>query len=326
MSSARTLVIGDIHGCWDELQQLLEACDRQPDDEVLSLGDMIDRGPNPLEVVRFFMNDPAASAILGNHEDSHLRVRAGEPLVPKDSAVVTRHQLGAFYDEALDWFATLPLSAQRHGHLIVHAGFIPGLSFAEQPRQALLRGRMPWMKSLFDNSHTYWWERYEGELPIVHGHYYGHGLSEQPRHVNGTWGIDNGACFGGYLTALILPEGRTVQVKASADHWQQVRLAHSELLQDWHAQVRADREAKKKHRIVNRTEIEGVRIDGDFLISYYGTEQGGPWIGRLLKTIEAAADEGRLSSMEGLLTFLPKRDPGVAPELEELELAAKGGN
>ena len=64
-SSRRTLVIGDIHGCWDELQELLDACERRPEDEVLSLGDMVDRGPKPLEVVRFFMTDPTASAILG---------------------------------------------------------------------------------------------------------------------------------------------------------------------------------------------------------------------------------------------------------------------
>jgi hypothetical protein len=311
MNTARTLVIGDIHGCWEELQALLLACERAPEDEVLAVGDLVDRGPKPLEVVRFIMNDPNAHSLLGNHEDSHLRIRAGEPLHPEDSSVVTRHQLAEAYDEVLDWFATLPLYQERHGHLVVHAGFIPGLSLEEQPRQAILRGRMPWMKSLFDNSQAHWWERYEGTMPIVHGHYFGHGLGEKPRHANNTWGIDNGACFGGSLTALILPEGRTVQVQAATDHWKAVRAAHSALIDEWHAQVRAAREARKKTRKRHHVELDGEAIDGDFLLSYYGAKEGGPWIGELLRRIHSAVEEGRLGTIEGLEAFLPRSQPGA---------------
>ncbi len=317
MDSTRTLVVGDIHGCWDELQDLLVACDRQPDDAVVALGDLVDRGPKPLEVVHFFETDPAATSILGNHEDSHLRIRTGELRHQEDSTVVTQHQLGASYDEVLDWFATLPLYLLRHGHLLVHAGFIPDVPLEEQPRQALLRGRMPWMRSLFDNSQAYWWERYRGELPIVHGHYFGHGLGEEPRHVNGTWGIDNGACFGGSLTALILPEGRTVQVQARANHFKEVRRTHSALIGEWHARVEAARQARKQSLFVERAEIEGVLLDGDFLLAYYGVQEGGPWVGKLLNQIEEAVQKGRLCSLEGLEELLPRTTPGAAPELED---------
>ena len=50
----RTIIIGDIHGCYDELIALLKKCERKPSDEVISIGDMVDRGPKPWEVVEFF--------------------------------------------------------------------------------------------------------------------------------------------------------------------------------------------------------------------------------------------------------------------------------
>ena len=74
----RTIIVGDIHACWQELQRLLERCGRTSEDEVVSVGDLVDRGPEPAEVVRFFREDGNAIAILGNHEDRHVRIVDGE--------------------------------------------------------------------------------------------------------------------------------------------------------------------------------------------------------------------------------------------------------
>ncbi len=89
--------MGDIHACWDEFRRLLEACGRRAEDEVVSIGDLVDRGPDPLPVVEFFMNDPNAAAILGNHEDKHIRTRTGE-LQPALSQQIAKLQMGASYD------------------------------------------------------------------------------------------------------------------------------------------------------------------------------------------------------------------------------------
>lgn len=60
-------IIGDIAGRYDELQLLLK---KMPEaDLILSVGDMIDRGPKSREVLEFFMNTPGTEAIYGNHED-----------------------------------------------------------------------------------------------------------------------------------------------------------------------------------------------------------------------------------------------------------------
>ena len=181
-------------------------------------GDLVDRGPKPKEVVQFFMNDEHAHVILGNHEDKHIRIRKGE-LEASLSQVICKAQLGDFYDEAVDYFESFPLYLQAHDCLIVHAGFVPNTPLEEQPRNAFLRGRMPWMKSHYDKSHGGWWEHYKGQKTIIYGH------SSHPFvHIqNNTYGLDTGCCHGKTLSALILPERTIVEVNSDKDHWTEIR-------------------------------------------------------------------------------------------------------
>ena len=74
MTTSRTIVVGDIHGCFEELQTLLASINFHEKDELISIGDLVDRGPHPKEVISFFMNTPNAYAIMGNHEDKHVRL------------------------------------------------------------------------------------------------------------------------------------------------------------------------------------------------------------------------------------------------------------
>jgi serine/threonine protein phosphatase 1 len=226
--SKRTFVIGDIHGCHAELMTLLGKCGRTAMEEVICVGDLVDRGPEPAEVVRFFMEDGNARSLMGNHEDKHIRMRQGE-LDGSASQAICRVQLAGEYGKAVDYFETMPLYLERMGCIIVHAGMVPGLPVKKQPRQALLRGRMPWMKSSYDKAGEPWWSRYEGRQPVIYGHSY----HRRPHVENGTYGIDTGCCHGGFLTALVLPEMRIVQVPARKDHWKSVRAAHTETVESW---------------------------------------------------------------------------------------------
>src|SRR4051812_11859345 len=64
----RTLVIGDIHGCFDELSELLEKAALTNDDRVVSVGDLIVKGPKSREVLDLFAGDARFSAVIGNHD------------------------------------------------------------------------------------------------------------------------------------------------------------------------------------------------------------------------------------------------------------------
>jgi serine/threonine protein phosphatase 1 len=218
MSTSRTIVIGDIHACFEELQDLLDLISFTENDELISIGDLVDRGPYPKEVVTFFMKQENAHAIMGNHEDKHIRIFDGE-LDPSYSQIICRDQLGSFYKTAIEYFRTLPLFLRRHDFWLVHAGLLPNIPPNQQPRNTLLRGRMPWMSSNYDKSHGGWWRHYTGTDSVVYGHSVFHDV-----HIeNNTYGLDTGVCHGQRLSAMILETRQIIQIEAREDHWKKLR-------------------------------------------------------------------------------------------------------
>ena len=73
-----TLIIGDIHGCYYELQALLDKAGLGDEDAVIGIGDVVDRGPETPQVVDFFRKTPNTMAIMGNHERKHVRAARHE--------------------------------------------------------------------------------------------------------------------------------------------------------------------------------------------------------------------------------------------------------
>ncbi len=117
------LVIGDVQGCLDSLQALLA---RVPDAErLLFVGDIVNRGPQSLETLRFVraLGDRAI-VLLGNHDLHLLAVAAGiRPLHADDTL---QEILDApDRDELIDWLRRRPLAHFEAGALFVHAGVLP---------------------------------------------------------------------------------------------------------------------------------------------------------------------------------------------------------
>ena len=81
------------------------------------------------------------------------------------------------------------------------------------------------MKDAYDKSRGGWWQYYHGDTPVIYGHY----VHNSPLIQNNTYGIDTGCCHRGFLTGIILPERRIVQVKSIRDHWKDVRETYSYL-------------------------------------------------------------------------------------------------
>ena len=67
----RTFVIGDIHGCFDELMELLEKVGLQEEDRLVSLGDIVDRGNKSKEVYAYLRHRKHTKVLVGNHERKH---------------------------------------------------------------------------------------------------------------------------------------------------------------------------------------------------------------------------------------------------------------
>ena len=124
-----TYAIGDVQGCYDELRKLLAECGfRRGRDKLWFVGDLVNRGPKSLEVLRFVASlGDAAVSVLGNH-DLHLvaQYEGIEKLKAKDTF---QDVLDAPDARALvDWLRERPMMHAADGYAMVHAGLLPGWS------------------------------------------------------------------------------------------------------------------------------------------------------------------------------------------------------
>lgn len=127
-----TYAIGDIQGCYEPLRQLLNQVGFSPDrDRLWLVGDLVNRGPHSLEVLRFIKGlGASAITVLGNH-DLHLVVHAAghSRRYPEDTldAVLAAPDR----DELLAWLRSRPLCHAEGGYTLVHAGLLPQWSVAD---------------------------------------------------------------------------------------------------------------------------------------------------------------------------------------------------
>ena len=125
-------LIGDLQGCHDAFARLLAEIGFSPSrDRLTVLGDLVNRGPQSLAVLRTVRDlGNAADALLGNHDLHLLAVAHG--VRPEHKSDTLREILDAPDREAwLDWLRQRPLALEREGWLCVHAGVAPAWSAAQ---------------------------------------------------------------------------------------------------------------------------------------------------------------------------------------------------
>lgn len=219
-----TLIIGDIHGCYDELQALLDASGIADDEPIIALGDLLDRGPQPQAVLDFFRDTPNASSIRGNHDQAHINAYYGTSK-PRLAQLLTRWYLGGNYRAAVNYLQTLPRSMELDDAVLVHAYYEPGVALEDQVPEVAL-GLKEGDKRLTTRYERPWFDLYDGEKPIIVGHK-DYTSMEKPFIIAGrVYGIDTRCVFGGALTGLLLPQWTFVRVKASRNHYAKLRRAH----------------------------------------------------------------------------------------------------
>jgi len=230
----RTLVIGDIHGELTMLKELLQkvAYDAATD-ELILLGDYIDRGPDSKGVLDFVQSLKAHGAIClsGNHEQ--LMLEAFEDRSTDDwlhwlhtaGGVATLTSYG-FDIEAIeqsmscDGFLTVEIAAhldvirsldiyvERDDYIFVHGGVDPEIPLSITPKHRLM-----WIRSEFHDN-------YRGKKTVVFGHTPTPRLHKERGNFapyfgdNRIIGLDGGAVFGGALHCLVLPERRVLSINA----------------------------------------------------------------------------------------------------------------
>src|ERR1044071_9213832 len=110
---SRTIVVGDIHGCYDELMELMKKVDLKDDDRVVAVGDLITKGPKNREVLKLFMADKRYSSVIGNHDLTLRRRWNGEDVKLKQAQKQTNKELKADRDAFTDRKSTRPNSSHE---------------------------------------------------------------------------------------------------------------------------------------------------------------------------------------------------------------------
>jgi bis(5'-nucleosyl)-tetraphosphatase (symmetrical) len=121
--------IGDIQGCCDELEALLQRCHFSADrDELWFVGDLVNRGPKSLETLRFVRALGAnATVVLGNHDLHLLALAHGSKRKHKQGDTLDAILQAPDREQLLEWLSGRPLAVfdEPRGDLLVHAGLVP---------------------------------------------------------------------------------------------------------------------------------------------------------------------------------------------------------
>ena len=225
----RQFIIGDIHGCFAELQELLDKAGLAEDDEIIALGDIVDRGPDSPRVLQFFQSHPQARSLVGNHERKHIRSFHRE-IAPALSQVISRQQFGAEYPQAIEFMQTFPRAIELSDALLVHGFFEPDVPL-EQQRDTVLIGTLSGEKYLSETYARPWYELYRSDKPLVVGHRDFLGTGEPFIYQDRVFGLDTGSYHGGTLTGMLLPNFKIVSVQSRKDYWSEVKREYQANLQ-----------------------------------------------------------------------------------------------
>ncbi len=238
-------LIGDVHGCFDELVALLEKLDYQvqkTDDggyevshpegrKAVFLGDLVDRGPGVAEVLRLVMDmvdGGSAICVPGNHESKLLRALKGSRVQVTHGLAESLEQLKTHSEDFVERVKTFLNSLVSHyeldnGRLVIaHAGMKEELQgrTSRTVREFALYGETTGETDEFGLPVRYnWAQDYRGSATVV----YGHTPVPTPEWLNNTICLDTGCVFGGSLTALRYPERELVSVPAAKVYYEPVK-------------------------------------------------------------------------------------------------------
>jgi Calcineurin-like phosphoesterase len=207
--SGRTIVVGDIHGCYDELMNLLDKAELGPDDRVVAVGDLITKGPKSREVLELFMTDNRFSTVIGNHDLALRRRWNGEDIELKPAQRETHKELKSEKDAYSQFLNRLPFIIDLDTHLVVHAGIRPNVELYAQTTGDLTQIRTLGGDRESEEG-TPWYHAYYGEKVILFGHW----PAPEPRRGKKAIGLDTGCVYGYNLTAYIIETDEFVSVKA----------------------------------------------------------------------------------------------------------------
>ncbi|MFC3040565.1 bis(5'-nucleosyl)-tetraphosphatase PrpE [Virgibacillus xinjiangensis] len=226
-------VIGDIHGCYEELVELFETLGYHSHDDIYThpdgrmpvfIGDITDRGPYSMrciDLVTSMVSERRAKYVPGNHCDklyryfkgNNVQIKHGLETTVEEYRVLSSSRQNAVKKRFMSLYEHSPLylEIEEVQAVVAHAGIKESLIGRHDKRVKSFVLYGDTTGEFYDDGRPVrrdWSQNYQGSRWIV----YGHTPVQQPREVNKTINIDTGCVFGNALTAFRLPEEETVSV------------------------------------------------------------------------------------------------------------------
>jgi len=216
VSNQQFIAIGDIHGCFQSMEAILEKLKPYYDRQFVFVGDYIDRGPSSKQVVDYlldFKEEVDCVFLRGNHEQMLLDALNNDKLSlwmmnggrsTLNSYGITQNE-GALPEEHVTFYNNTKLFYETDDYFFVHAGLSPGKTIAESVKDEEEINEFLWERAHLNAFETPW------EKTVVFGH------TPRPRPIKKPQmlGIDTGCVYDqmgyGKLTAVKLPEEEFVQ-------------------------------------------------------------------------------------------------------------------
>ncbi len=221
--------IGDIQGCYDNLMDLLDKIEFNPRrDQLWFTGDLVNRGPQSLETLRFVkaLGDSAVT-VLGNH-DLHLLAIACGQRKPHRKDSLNQILDAADRDELLYWLRHRPLFHYNDDFCLVHAGLPPQWSFETTKRMALKAERvlqsdnyLDFIKHMYGNQPDLWSDRLSGMalLRFIINCFTRMRYCDTTGRLDFDYNGPLGSQAGHLLPWFAVPNRRTASLKIIFGHW-----------------------------------------------------------------------------------------------------------
>ncbi|MCI4663770.1 MAG: metallophosphoesterase [Neomegalonema sp.] len=231
-------IIGDVHGCYDELVALLTElgwrvkafrkgetlihAEPPAGRRAIFVGDLVDRGPRNVDALRLAMGmvkDGVAHAVIGNHDHKLMRMLDGANVTRNHGLAETEQELLSCSDQFRE--KVRQFMSERPDHLwfdggaliVAHAGLKAHMHgrAGKSVRKFAMFGDITGERDAFGLPvRLDWAEHYRAETAVV----YGHTPTLRNHWRNETICVDSGCCFGGRLTAVRWPERELASVPA----------------------------------------------------------------------------------------------------------------
>ena len=165
MDASRTIIIGDVHGCLEELKLLLDKVEYDSlADRLIFVGDLINKGPDSIGVLKY-VKSLNAEVVMGNHDYALIH--------RKDMLEDLREKMGEELSDCVEYIESFPTYIEDKEFIVVHAGLVPGQHPSESTLKNLTEIRT-WDglgEDLQNKENPPWYEFYKGEKLVVFGHW-----------------------------------------------------------------------------------------------------------------------------------------------------------